>query len=788
MDISNLISRLYRYWEGRRRLLLTVVILFLVAGALGFLTLRMQENIAAMLPDSGPVAETFYLLEKAPFARKVVISIEGKEDTPQAVLVDGVERLTAALDPALFPVVINGPDGDSQQTLLPWLVSLLPSLTTEEDLRFLREELHGEEVSRRLAESYRQLLGPEGWALKGIIRQDPLGLHRLLLRKLRSFNLVPEARFVAGHLLSKDGQSALIIAETPVAITDSAGAERLLAAFVDARSVLPETLTATLVSGHRYTAANARTIRGDLWLVLGCSILALAAIFVFFLRRPPAIYVFLVPLSVVCLAAAVVGAVYREVSAVTIGFGAVLLGISVDYGLHVYFALNSGAESPAALVGKVARPVLFGALTTISAFAVLLFSDLPGQRQLALFAVTGITAAVLLALVVLPHLLPRGEKTASSVRRKTGGGARFPVLALWVGLLVLAGWQVPKVTVDGELAGMGMIPSELAADEGRLRRTWGDVRGRAVIWSLGADADGALAAGHRLYQRLAMAVEDQDLVGLAPLLPPLAVQENNQRRWRRFWAGEDGDRILSALDRQAEALGFAPQAFAPFIERTRGPSPLATPEAFRARGLREVVDALLVSLPDGRFGALTLIPETKAYLAAAHQVLTDFPESRLVSQGYFRTAMGAAIQNDFVRFIGFAGVVVVILVTILFRRPAKVCASLIPVATGLLVMLGVMGFCAWPLNLFNVIAAILVIGLGVDYGIFMVCRQGGEIAQATEQAVLVSGLTTLAGFGALVVARHPALHSIGVTVLLGIGSAIPAALYVIPALYRKRAP
>jgi len=48
----------------------------------------------------------------------------------------------------------------------------------------------------------------------------------------------------------------------------------------------------------------------------------------------------------------------------------------------------------------------------------------------------------------------------------------------------------------------------------------------------------------------------------------------------------------------------------------------------------------------------------------------------------------------------------------------------------------------------------------------------------------LSGLTTVTGFGALVFAQHPALHSIGITVLLGIGAAIPSAIYVIPALYR----
>jgi predicted RND superfamily exporter protein len=102
----------------------------------------------------------------------------------------------------------------------------------------------------------------------------------------------------------------------------------------------------------------------------------------------------------------------------------------------------------------------------------------------------------------------------------------------------------------------------------------------------------------------------------------------------------------------------------------------------------------------------------------------------------------------------------------------------------MLFMVGAMGALGIAFNLFNVVAAILIIGLGVDYGIFMVNKLSRGLQQGTEQAIFVSGLTTLAGFGALVIARHPALHSIGITVLLGIIAAIPSALLVIPAVYR----
>jgi predicted RND superfamily exporter protein len=96
-------------------------------------------------------------------------------------------------------------------------------------------------------------------------------------------------------------------------------------------------------------------------------------------------------------------------------------------------------------------------------------------------------------------------------------------------------------------------------------------------------------------------------------------------------------------------------------------------------------------------------------------------------------------------------------------------------------MMGVLGI---GFNLFNIVAAILIIGLGVDYGIFMVTKITHRLDLATQRAVFVSGLTTLAGFGALITARHPALHSIGLSVIVGISAAIAAALLVIPAIYR----
>jgi len=145
-----------------------------------------------------------------------------------------------------------------------------------------------------------------------------------------------------------------------------------------------------------------------------------------------------------------------------------------------------------------------------------------------------------------------------------------------------------------------------------------------------------------------------------------------------------------------------------------------------------------------------------------------------------------AISHDFIRFIIGAFCVIVLLLVLLFRNIKKVLLSLVPAVTGMIFMFGVMSWFKISFNIFNIISSIVIIGEGVDYGIFMVCKSSGDYQHDTNTTVFLSGLTSIAGFGALMFARHPALHSIGMTVLLGIGAAFPSAMFVIPAFYRTK--
>ncbi len=790
MSLSETIAKSYRFFACRRRLLFGLTAVLLLLSAVAFARIRLEANIDAMLPDRGSrVAADFALLQRAPFARKVLISVETEADMDSAVLVAAADRLAAALDPAVFDRVVTGPGGPLQGPLVNWLEGALPSLLTASELQDLAVELDGEGLQNRLQENYEQLLAPQGWALKSLIRRDPLSLYLQGLKKLRHLNMIPQMRLVDNHFVSSDGKSVLLVAETAIPMTDSAGAKTLMASFDAAvAATLPPGIGASLVAGHRYTLANAEAIQGDLWRILAASTLALLILFGCFLRSLQAGYVLLLPLAVVCFSAVAVSWFFAPVSAVTLGFGAVLLGITVDFGLHVYFALRRGGAPPEAIIGELSQPLLFGALTTVAGFAVLLFSDLPGQRQLAVFSIAGIGMALLLSLLVLPHLItaPRfsGKATGSHWLRQVRGQRRL-ILGVWLLLLVAAGWQATGLVFNGDLRRMSLVPAELAAAEQTLQQRWGDFRSQAMVWTRGEDRDQALAANEQLFALLQQAQSDQPRVSIAPLLPSTAVQQANRAAWQTFWTGPHGQRLLADLRRQAAEMGFSAKAFAPFFDRlSEKPQPV-TLEGLRQAGLGDLVDSLILE-QGGQVEVLTLVEDHPELAERVESLLPG--RAQLVSQAGFRRDISAAISRDFIRFMLSAFLVVILFLALLFRRPVKVLAALVPVVTGLATMFGSMAALGLDVNLFNIIGCILVIGLGVDYGIFMVCKIADDRDCATDKAVLVSGLTTLAGFGALVLARHPALHSIGVTVLLGIGPAIPAALLVIPALYRGDKP
>ena len=134
---------------------------------------------------------------------------------------------------------------------------------------------------------------------------------------------------------------------------------------------------------------------------------------------------------------------------------------------------------------------------------------------------------------------------------------------------------------------------------------------------------------------------------------------------------------------------------------------------------------------------------------------------------------------------------IVVLVLIHFRSPLQVFLSLLPVAIGTVWMIGFMGWTGIPFNPANVMTLPLVIGIGVTNGIHILNRFAEErnpsiLAKSTGKAVLISGLTTIAGFGSLIIADHRGIRSLGWVMAVGTATCMVAGLTMLPAILTLR--
>jgi predicted exporter len=119
-----------------------------------------------------------------------------------------------------------------------------------------------------------------------------------------------------------------------------------------------------------------------------------------------------------------------------------------------------------------------------------------------------------------------------------------------------------------------------------------------------------------------------------------------------------------------------------------------------------------------------------------------------------------------------------------FRNIRMVAAALAPVVSALAVMALFTVLSGGQFNMMHLLMGIMVTGLSIDYGIFMVCAVRDGHTASTVRAVVLCALSTISGFGILALAQHPVIKSLGETVLAGIGASLPAALLVTPCIMR----
>jgi predicted RND superfamily exporter protein len=546
---------------------------------------------------------------------------------------------------------------------------------------------------------------------------------------------------------------------------------------------------------------NSRQIKSDLATTLSFSLVLICLIIWFCFRNKSTLVMLLVPVVYgAFFALATIYLIKGGMSLMALGIGAIVLGVALSYCLHVLTHYKCVSD-PETVLREQTKPVIMGSLTTIGAFAGLLFTKYELLSDFGLFASLGIVGTTVFCLVFLPHFFNpennRINKKAFSLIEKLN---TYPFeKKKWLVAVVLLIFAVclftgRNVGFDSNLRNIGHYePDVMRSSELLAQKTMPGMESKFYA-VLSKDLDSALTYNIALEKKCRELAEKgliKKYTNSAMLLLPSNVIEERIALWKNYWTPEKVEQTRKLINRSGKAQGFKEGMFEPFMELTQAEFEANSlidagiiPEGLQAN-LVECTDSTWLvftsaqALPEDMLTVSnTLVKETEGIPSNAIIVVDPF---------FYTQNMVELLNDDFNVVLGISSLFVLIVLLLSFRNLAIALIAFLPMSMSWYIVLGVMGMFGLEFNLINIVISTFIFGIGVDYSIFvmdgLLGKDNPKLLTYHKTAIFFSAVVLILSIASLMFAVHPAISSIGLSTLIGMASTIAITYTLEPFLF-----
>lgn len=743
--------------------------LLLVIAGLFAARVHVDSSLNAFLPRAHSSDQRLLLdqLRSGPAARLVLIGIRGADTQRLPVLSRGLAaRLEAD---KRFSRVANGTAGalrHSGELLLRYRYLLTPAQRAHP---YSAAALHAD-LQARLGE----LASPASAWIERLLPRDPTGTLQTLAERLQ-----PEhaPRQCGGVWCDAQGRRMLLLAELRDAGGGFAAQAEAIRAIRADFAALPHAGSAQLLlSGVPAIAVHTRDqIRHDATLLSVLATVLLIGLLLLSYRSVRVTLLSALPLaSGIVFGIAAVGLLYGGIGGITLAFGVTLLGVAVDYPVHLFSHLRD-SENAGTTLRRLWPTLRLGVLTTALGYAAMIVGDFPGLAQLGVFAVTGLLAAALTTRWVLPGLLIGYAPRLWLPRREVP--ARLRPVARGLLLIVAAAAAVLVLRNGGQLwqddlAALSPVPQQARTLDHSLRSALGAPGPRMLFVVRGSNAQQVLQRSETLRPHLLDARRHGLLTGYdmaGRYLPSVHTQRARQA------ALPTAAELRAALAEACRGLPFDAATFAPFVhdlEAARKLPPLR-PAMLEGTALGARIAPLLFAQPSGRWIGLAPLAGVSDPSALAHWYAgAALPGIDLVDLKQQSNALMANFRAEALQRFAWGALAMLVLLVGGLRRLRPLLRVIAPVALALLLDVAVILAGGSRLSLFNLVTLLLVAGVGVDYALFFNRVEPDPVERArTAHALTICLLSTVTLFGILATSSIPVLRAIGLTASVGAASA-----------------
>ncbi len=810
--------------------------------------LRFDPDVLRLLPTENEEVQTFQeTLRLFGSSDVFVVGFRVPEGAPLDPYEALADRVAAGMETSGLFQSVDHRVGEPISLLAEYLPSATLFLDPRDRERFA-ERLSDEAIRARAAELRRLLETPQAMAWRDLLKLDPLGLADVLLDRVGGARGPLAVDWTSGRYLSRDHRLMLVLGK-PVRSPQDLGFNQTLydsvSAVVAAESARwgelaaePESGPPEVFYGGRYMVVldDAGLIRRDVIINVVTSLAGVLALFYVAYRRFSLLLLVFAPLA--CGLAITFGFAALAVgvlASTTAGVAALLVGLGNDFVIVLYgrylHERQAGATLPQALSamgGATARGVVIGAVTTAATFYAFLVTDFTGLWQMGLIVGTGILFCLIAVLLLVPAMIawseehhrrrerePRLHLFAFGVERISRLAMSRPGTVLLLAALISAVSLAAssRLRFDDNVEALRPPGNQGILAQQEINAHFGTGFDHMTLVLSATTLDGVLDLAQMATRAAERKVESGELGGfeaVTRVLPPLE-QQRDALEWlaqQRASGRLDVGRVLASAERAFAAEGLRLEAFRDglaLLARALEPTGPVTRDAIVAlpQGAA-ILDRYLRETPRGWTSVVKVynlpgrpkreVPQAALDLAAG---LGD--GAKLTGMNVLSGSLRGDIRRD-AAASALIGLVLVVLLLWSDFRDLRACGlALLPLALGVLWMIGAMVALGLHMNFMNIFVITMIIGIGVDYGIHILHRYReeaghpeGDVRAALEETVrgvALAALTTVVGFGSLATSHYPGLVSMGAVAILGTVATGLVAIAVVPAWisWRRRA-
>ena len=799
---------IYRFFKSRQVLMYSIMAVTFAVFAFFGLQLHFEEDITKLLPSSS--VESQLAFGSIGLKDKVFIQVtsSGEQLSPEEIggLTDEFVEMLFERDEKKHYIsnILYKMEPEVGLNALDFVLEHLPSFVDTTAYTAFLQALDPETAAAQMQANYDLLMEDETGDALQMIAYDPLNLKDAVIGDLLH-GAVGGYNVIDGHFFCADSTVAIAYLAPAFRTLDSKSARDFSKTITRARrdfEVLhPE--AKVLVHGDPIgSVSNAGRIRTDLVVTVGISLVLILILLGLCFKSFPFMWKLLLPIVYGTAFSLAVIYWYRgEMSLMSLGLGAIVLGVAISYCLHVLIH-HFFVGDPEKLLLDESTPVFLGCLTTVGAFCSLLFTDSDLLRDFGLFASLALIGSTLFALIFLPHFLPKRHADSGGVIfRKITRLNSLPYdrrkwfLALMVLIIVVGVIFSPNVKFDSDLRNLDYNSPDEIESETLFNAKNNDGFAHQFYATVSTDFDEAVDADRSLIVILDSLKNAGSVHSYTDLVPKLFIsgEEQEQRiaAWNAFWTDERKKEAMALVETNATQLGLDPSMFVDFqwiLDADYEPASLLESGIVPENLLGNFIECNA----DGQYMVFTdvaLLFEDKDPVTVA---MIKNPKTFILDPFYYCKDMVEVVHDDFDIAVWISSIFVLIILLVSFRNILTALLSFIPMVVSWFMVQGYMALIGLEFNLINIIISTFIFGIGVDYSIFITegllseARTGHrDVLTWHKVAIFFSAIILVIVISSLLFAVHPAIQSIGLSTLIGMASTIMISYSLQPFAFRQ---